>query len=143
MENGQFIVNCQLSTINSRNMKNLIKITFAIFAFTLLFTACSSSDDDSPQPNQIAKEITVEELQNYMIVGEFLAKPEYQNQLGTKPYLIATYLAEYNNDGKLYAFSEGWFASVLYNLEQDEAITYDATTGITKLKTKWGYYELT
>ena len=124
-------------------MKNLTKLTFALIAFTLLFTACSSSDDDTPQPEQVAKEITVEELQNYMIVDEFLYKPEYQNQLGTKPYLFATYITEDNNDGKLYAFSEGWFASVAYNLEEDGAITYDATTGITTLKTKWGYYELT
>lgn len=124
-------------------MKAMTKFIFILFAFTLLFTACSKSDDDTPQPEQIAKEITRDDLMNYMIVDEFSAKPEYQNQLGTKPYLFATYVAEYNNDGKFYAVSEGWFASVLCNLEQDEALTYDANTGITKLNTKWGYYELT
>ncbi|MFC0343083.1 hypothetical protein [Epilithonimonas hispanica] len=126
-----------------KNLTKLTNLTFALIAFTLLFSACSSSDDDTLQPEKVAKEITRDDLMNYMIVDEFLAKPEYQNQLGTKPYLIASYVAEYNNDGKLYTISEGWFASVLYNLEQDEALTYDANTGITKLKTKWGYYELT
>jgi len=52
MENGQFIVNCQLSTINSRNMKNLTKLTFTIVAFMLLFTACRKDDDD----NSLTKE---------------------------------------------------------------------------------------
>lgn len=122
-------------------MKNLAKLTFGLFAFMLLFTACSKDDDEITQ--KVAKEITRDDLMNYMIVDEFLAKPEYQNQLGTKPYLFATYIKEDNNDGKIYAFSKGWFASVFYNLEQDEALTYDANTGITKLKTKWGYYELT
>ncbi len=119
-------------------MKILTKLTFAILAFALMFSACKKDDNDK---QHIATEITVEELQNYMIVDEYLAKPEYQNQLGTKPYLYATFITEYN--GKLCSFSEGWSASVFYNLEQEGAIKYDAATGITKLKTKWGYYELT
>ena len=30
-------------------MKTLVKLTFTIFAFTLLFTACSKDDDDAPE----------------------------------------------------------------------------------------------
>ena len=36
-------------------MKNLTKLTFALFAFTLLFTACSKDDDDV-QNNNIKEE---------------------------------------------------------------------------------------
>ena len=45
-------------------MKTLLKLTCAIFAFTLLFTACSKDDDDSAP--RVAKEITAEELENYI-----------------------------------------------------------------------------
>lgn len=123
-------------------MKIITKITFVLFAFTLLFTACSKGDDDTPTP-KIAAEITLEELKGYMIVEEFLSNPEYENSLGTKPYLFANYIIKNNSDGKHYCYSEGWFTSVASDVDQDGAMQYNATTGITTFKTLWGYYELT
>ena len=51
-------------------MKYLTKLTFATFAFTLLFTACSK-DDETPQTEFIASEIKPKELEDFMILEEY------------------------------------------------------------------------
>ncbi|MFN3020553.1 hypothetical protein ACK1KB_06115 [Chryseobacterium sp. TY3] len=117
-------------------MKNLTKLTFALFAFTLLFTACSSSDDDSPQPEQVAKEITAEELSDYIIIEEYKPKASASAASGDKPILVTTYIA-YTNQYML-RIAEAW-SRYEYTLQT----TYDASTGITSVETYFGYYDLT
>lgn len=122
-------------------MKNTTKLKFAIFVFTLLFTACSSSDDDAPQPEQVAKEITAHELLNYMIVEERVPKPEQVVNYGNNPFLFGTYL-EWDPDNDTYrVITRNYWYSGQY--AENPIIAYDAQTGISRLKTGFGYIDLT
>ena len=118
-------------------MKTLLKLTCAIFAFTLLFTACSKDDDDSAP--RVAKEITSAELLKYKIVEEFVAKPNYQPQFGEHPILFVTYFSKENETNKV---SMACFNNISSDMSIDN-ISYDAKTGITMVKTHLGFYELT
>ena len=118
-------------------MKNLTKLTFTIFAFTLLFTACSKSDDDGDP--RVAKKITLEELLTYKIVEEFVAKPNYEVQFGEHPILFVTYFSKENETNRV---SMTCFNNVASDMSNDN-ISYDAKTGITMVKTHLGFYELT
>lgn len=120
-------------------MKTLLKLTCAIFAFTLLFTACSKDDDDSAP--RVAKEITAEELENYIIVEEYLPKasasPEYY---GDKPILITASVVNRN------VTTNQFSTAIRYAFVTDNTpsqTTYDASTGITSIKTVFGYYDFT
>lgn len=119
-------------------MKTMTKFIFILFAFTLLFTACSK-DDDTPQPEQVAKEITAEELENYIIVEEYLPKASASAEQGDKPILIT---ASVNRNVTTNHFSTAIRYAVGTNNTQSQT-TYDASTGITSIKTVFGYYDFT
>ena len=120
-------------------MKTMTKFLFILFAFTLLFTACRK-DDDTPQPEQVAKEITAEELENYIIVEEYLPKASEQATRGDKPILLTTSIGKAVNFNSYYVDSQD--AMVGFG-EDFLKLTYDANTGITSMRTIFGYYDLT
>lgn len=123
-------------------MTNLAKLTFALFVFTLLFTACSDNDDSAPA--NVAKEITGDELLDYIIVEEYKAKPEHTNEYGNHSYLLTTSFY-YDKENTPY-----WVRQLVWDDKADKYLnpanndlTYDPKTGITTSKTIFGYYELT
>lgn len=119
-------------------MKNLTKLTFAIFAFTLLFTACSK-DDETPQTEFIASEIKPEELEDFMILEEYVPKPEFVNTRGNKSVLSVTRILYDLNANYHYVLS-----SDAKSTDQTALMsTYNATTGITSINTNFGFYDLT
>ncbi|MBL1410435.1 hypothetical protein [Sphingobacterium faecale] len=119
-------------------MKTITKITFALFAIMLVFTSCSK-DNDNAAP-KVAKEITVDELLTYQIVEEISVKPEYIPELGNQIY-FRVYVLERNINNTERFFMRSYTASTQSVAES--AITYNAETGITTLKTNFGYVELT
>ena len=121
-------------------MKKITKLTFILFAFTLLFTACSKSDDDTPQPEQVAKEITAEELSDYIIIEEYKPKASASAASGDKPILLTTRIVKVVSINTYLVNSQdakGGFGDDFLKL------TYDANTGITSMGTTFGYYDLT
>jgi len=115
----------RLSTWSTKSkiiMKNLTKLTFALFAFILLFTACSSSDDDT--------------LLDYVIIEEYKPKASAPAEFGDKPILIPAYIEKNVNTGE--------YSSIIDFTERIEMqTTYDASTGITSINTVFGYYDFT
>ena len=129
----------QLQLLIMKNLAKLTNLTFAILAFTLLFTACRK-DDDTPQPEQVAKEITAEELENYIIVEEYLPKASASAEHGDKPILITASVVNRNVTTNQFSTAIR-YASVTDNTPSQT--TYDASTGITSVKTVFGYYDFT
>ncbi|WP_333886973.1 hypothetical protein [Sphingobacterium siyangense] len=117
-------------------MKNLTKLTFALFAFTLLFTACS--DDDAPQPEQVTKEITAEELLNYQVLEFYESTRPLDNGYGD---WIFVHWLEKRNGKFVFRTQYSWGGYTTFN--NQEAIQYNPETGITTLTNSFGYLELT
>ncbi|MFC0343085.1 hypothetical protein [Epilithonimonas hispanica] len=119
-------------------MKIITKLTFATFAFTLLFTACSK-DDETPQTEFIASEIKPKELEDFMILEEYVPKPEFVNTRGNKSVLSVTRILYDLNANYHYVLSSDAKSTDQTTLMS----TYNATTGITSINTNFGFYDLT
>ncbi|QIG89154.1 hypothetical protein G6R40_05460 [Chryseobacterium sp. POL2] len=104
-----------------------------------MFTACSSSDDDSPQPEQVAKEITAEELSDYVIIEEYLPKASAPAEYGDKPILMTAYLLKIVGSNQFLIFNMDSHGTY----QREIQTTYDASTGITAVKMFFGYYDFT
>ena len=131
----------RLSTWSTKSkiiMKNLAKLTFAIFVFTLLFTACSKDEDDNTP--QVVKEITAEELLEYIIIEEYVPKASAPAEFGDKPILTTTAIKKEIDIDKFFTTVTTPYGPHAVNFLQT---IYDANTGITSLETKFGYYDLT
>jgi len=115
----------------------ITKITVPLLALAMFLTACGK--DDNNTKSKVGKEIIAEELVDYYIIEEYTPKPTYASDYGTKPVLVYTYTQYYA--GAVNYKTRSGFPLFNYDPIQTELI-YNPETGITRLKTDFGDYEL-